>query len=1034
MESTPAAVQAAVTALHEAIAALETPLPLVWHRCHPRGPHVEGARPRLAREAAPWTGERWRTLRANEANWFRAEVRFPAEVAGIPLAGAEAWIFVNNYLPFTLWIDGEEQYREAHDWHATGPIADPLAQPITPGACRTLELCAAPTAVDYRMNPVAVCVRARPCVEAATDLHAAAAQLEFAARLAATPDDITTLEGAAAAIDLTALRRRRWPAITASLARLDAALAPFAARARAHTLHLIGHTHIDLDWRWTWADTVHCARRDFASTVDLLRDYPDLRFSLSQIPLYQIVQEQDPDVFAAVLALIRAGRWENLAATWVEGDLNMADGEALVRHARYAAEWSEANLGERARTLWEPDTFGHPGNMPQIATLAGCDTYFHWRCNPGAEANWPIRLWQGVDGTEILAVSSAYGGGLTPGLEMYQALHNLFRYLSFGLTQAHHVWGSGDHGGGLQRHHLALLARYRDKPVMPTIRFSTLRDFRAAALQERDRFPRNCGESFLLFEGCFTTHGDIKRWNRRAEGALLTAEALAARAGLECADDLRAAWLPVLFNQFHDIFDGAAVRESYADACRRAAASVATAERLTADAVAALLPAASGVPETLALFNPLGHARREITRISALPDGITALRTADGERLAVQRDGAEWVFRSPEVPAFGHAVLHLERTPGPRPQDVSVRDEGPWFYIATPGGQYRLNKESGAVVSCVDPRLGRDLVGYGTPKHLSHVHTTRTDLALNVFHLIREAANPMSAWLIHDHLREEFLLRGARVRLVAAGPVFARVDITHRFGRSRLTESVYFYRESPVIEFRGRLDWRETGSPTAGIPQLKLSFAAALAGVRVRSEGPFVVTERPADGQEQVTQKWAAVCGDDAGFAVYNDGQYGFDALGSRLRVTLVRNAYTPDPDSDGGAHTFRLGFEPLPGETASPTLVRRGQAFNRPLVAVLGATAADRGTPFIESEGGEAVVCTALCRSARSGELLLRWFEAAGRPARLRIRVAGGLTAAETVNFLEESIGDPVRVVAGWAELDFHPWEIKTLRIPCPL
>ncbi|MCX7887747.1 MAG: hypothetical protein N3B01_10925, partial [Verrucomicrobiae bacterium] len=73
-----------------------------------------------------------------------------------------------------------------------------------------------------------------------------------------------------------------------------------------------------------------------------------------------------------------------------------------------------------------------------------------------------------------------------------------------------------------------------------------------------------------------------------------------------------------------------------------------------------------------------------------------------------------------------------------------------------------------------------------------------------------------------------------------------------------------------------------------------------------RFEQPFAIAERPADGQEQATQKWADLTGAEFGFTLLNNARYGCDALGGRLRLTLVRNSYDPDPDSDAGRHLVR--------------------------------------------------------------------------------------------------------------------------------
>jgi alpha-mannosidase len=75
---------------------------------------------------------------------------------------------------------------------------------------------------------------------------------------------------AAQALDLAALEKEQWDQVQASIARMEKMLSPFSAKAREITVHLIGHSHIDMDWQWTWKDTVHCIRRDFKAVTDMM--------------------------------------------------------------------------------------------------------------------------------------------------------------------------------------------------------------------------------------------------------------------------------------------------------------------------------------------------------------------------------------------------------------------------------------------------------------------------------------------------------------------------------------------------------------------------------------------------------------------------------------------------------------------------------------------------------------------------------------------------------------------------------------------
>jgi alpha-mannosidase len=90
------------------------------------------------------------------------------------------------------------------------------------------------------------------------------------------------------------------------------------------------------------------------------------------------------------------------------------------------------------------------------------------------------------------------------------------------------------------------------------------------------------GEIYLeLHRGTLTSQGRTKRLHRRAERALLTAEAVAALAHLRggpAPASLEPLWRELLKNQFHDILPGSSIGEVYARAERELAEVVAAAE------------------------------------------------------------------------------------------------------------------------------------------------------------------------------------------------------------------------------------------------------------------------------------------------------------------------------------------------------------------------------------------------------------------------------------------------------------------------
>ena len=1009
---------------------LNSSFPLVWK--YPPAP------PQKPLEAAPdntWTSwnDKRMTFQKNAKNWLYADLCFPEKKDGIPLAGTHADVFIHGWAPFTLWIDGVEMFKEEHAWLATGPIAAPVGLIIKPGENHRMILCVEPTELAAGFTPFNLVVESRVCGQTALQLEAAAAQLEFAGAIAATDKDRKLVEKAALALDAAALEINDWMAVEASTRKMERVLTPLSRRAKAHTVHLLAHSHIDMDWLWTWKDTVHCMRRDFKAVVDVMDDHPEVTFAISQIPSYDVVRQADPGVFDRMKARIAEGRWQNAAGTWVEGDLHMADGESIARHMLYAADWTKEHLNSKAKVLWEPDTFGHPGNMPQLAKLGELDFYFQMRCNPGGHDNWPARIWEGVDGSRITAFTCGYGGnGIPPG----RVVSTAAEAWKFGLKDSLIVWGHGDHGGAMARYMLQRLETFRDKPLIPTVKFSAIPGLAAALRKAKAKLPVNKGETFSLFEGCWTTHAALKMYNRKCEGALLTAEALAALAALDRRNLLKNAWTPVLFNQFHDLLDGSAVHDSYLDTCRRAEDSLEAAGNVTREAVAVMARIADD-GRTLALFNQLGFERTEPVRLSLPPD-TTHLVDDAGNIVPVQKIDGQFIFVVNRIGAFGKKNYTIATSGLPdrqfAPVSISEKkdygEQGDYFRVETAHGISRLSKSSGTIGSYYDKTLKREFIAYGVPKYLSHTPVSRLDLGMNVFQVIDESHGGMSAWLIHNVRREENLLSGAEVSLVETGPVFARFKVVHKFRSSKIEEDVIYYNHFQRVDFKAVIDWREKGNAEVGVPQLKVAFTGGMTKVRARFEGPFCVAERPANGQEQPTQKWVDASGEPFGFTLYNDSKYGCDVLGSRIRMTLLRNAYEPDPESDNGIHTVEFAFAPHGPGISAAELTRNGMAFNRKLVSAIASDKAEKSRPGLQHSGSESVVCTCLRMAEHSNRTLIRFFETCGEKARIRFKLGKGVRSAEEVNFLENPTGEKCRIAGGTVTAAFRPYEVKTFLI----
>ena len=115
------------------------------------------------------------------------------------------------------------------------------------------------------------------------------------------------------------------------------------------TVYALGHTHIDVAWKWPLRQTREKAVRSFSTVLYLMKRYPEYRFFLSQPQLYEYVKEEAPEVFEQVKERVKEGRWEADGAMWLESDSNLTSGESLIRQILYGKKFSMKSLALKSR-------------------------------------------------------------------------------------------------------------------------------------------------------------------------------------------------------------------------------------------------------------------------------------------------------------------------------------------------------------------------------------------------------------------------------------------------------------------------------------------------------------------------------------------------------------------------------------------------------------------------------------------------------------------------------------------------------------
>ena len=978
----------------------------------------------LAQPGATWAGA------AGEV-WLRRKLRFEDTVAGIETAGASVELPFIVPIHSEVYVDGELRRAEP-SWLDTRAVPLVVCDAYRPGQEIQIAVHAFGGDGFGLFLPSGAWVSS--LADALRELEVLAGQIRFTHYLAFESADANeswqrAWDEAAAALSLDALAAANWDAWRASCQRALARLAPMEDAAKSYVTHLVGHSHIDMNWLWTWDETVDVIRRDFEAADGLMERYPAFHFSQSQASTYEAIAESAPEVLDAVKRRVAEGRWEVTANTWVEGDLNMALGESLARHLLHTRRYVRETFGLEPRICWEPDTFGHVGTLPQLLRQVGVDRYYFCRAGRGEPLFW----WEGIDGSRALAFNDplGYNGVVTPESVLAPTLDLAQRY---GLRRGLYLYGVGDHGGGATARDIEAALRLDETPFLPRAQMSTLEAFYSAVERAGVELPVIQGELNTTFEGCYTSHGDIKAGNRRSETALLTAESLQTLAATQAvlpyrAADLAKAWKTTLFHQFHDIICGCSIGATYDDAVELLDGVVADADQMAneaAQALAGVVDTGSGEGQRIVVWNPLAWERTDLVCLPlAALDGVPSALVDDrGAVVPVQVDGEHLLFVAEALPALGCRVFR----PSDRPASagVMVRDDGT---IGNGILSFHVHSSSGAIDSLVDLENERVVDTMSTWRGVERKQNAGL---INRLQVCWEEPHPMSAWNIGDITRVDSLLRGAEVRVTERGPVRATVEVRRRFRESTIVQRYRLYVGLRRIDVDSWVDWRERGGKDVDAPMLRATFKPHLGPSEATFEVAYAGLARNATGDEVPALRWADISDGEYGLTLLNDSKYGHSAQGTTLGITLLRSSYEPDNVPDVGEHTFGYAIYPHMGDWREAASDRRGAEFNQGLVAAVTTAHTGTvvpGTPMVTCEPSSVMVTALKMAEDGSSAVVLRVAEMHGQPTEAVLACPWDVTRCEAVNPLEED-GSALPTNGNEVRVALAPHQVQTLKL----
>ena len=829
---------------------------------------------------------------------------------------------------------------------------------------------------------------------------------------------------------------------------------PLRSQAKRDKVYLVTHAHIDMNWFWPIEETKRIVDRDFVTMTTLMEENPDFKFSQSQAATYEMEEEQNPAVFKKMQNFVQNGQWDITASTWTEGDLNMASGESIARHALYSKKYiAEKFNGNEPKIMWCPDTFGHPANIPQILKKSGLDYYYHTRCGINVDytlfesfdylrdaKHVPLYWWKGQDGSRVLVCNTVYGREFSTGGVTLMAENMRKR---FGYNKSMFVFGVGDHGGGPTRRDIAWMREISKFPTVPTVLFSSTKEFYDQVVMDNPILPEHCGELNFVFDGCYTTHADTKYYNRKCENELEAVEALCAMASLHGFEypraDFEKYWKVVLFNQFHDILDGSGVQDTYLYSNEESEKSLKGLKAIEEKALVFLaskvkaaevpLPAAG---KKILLYNTT-FARRNDCVFVPCTGNWTAL-DEQGAVLPTQKvENGVLVFAS--MPPMGFKIIHL--TDAQESPCTAICEDEDFYRISTDYYDIEIQKSSGRITTLYDKDLGRFIVRRET------IGFRLKNGCLNTLEVHYEEPTPMSSWTIGNIRNIKRLIDGAKSSIVEDGPVRKCIRFEHALDSSTITQDILIYPDSRRIDFKTYVNWKEYGNFDRDAPMLKVSFTPDIQNTAATYEIPFGVLERRTGDYEYPGLRFADISDSNGGrsaangrsaamgFAVLNDSKYGYKCAGNRMELTLIRSGWLPDQKSDIGEHNFTYSIMSHPDCYLDGGVIAQAAFLNNPARAVeIKSGGSDGLASSLFTPECDCIPINGVKRSEDGAAIVLKLYNTTDECVKTQVKAGFDIGSVSECDFLENPINTPVVYCKGSFTVELGPREIKSFRV----
>lgn len=752
-------------------------------------------------------------------------------------------------------------------------------------------------------------------------------------------------------------------------------------------VYATGFSHVDLVWLWQIRHTIRKLANTFLNAISLIERYPDFIFTFSQPFAFELLEEYYPELFKKVKKYINEGKIDVVGNAYVEMDTNVAGGEAIVRQLLYGRQYYLNKFNKDSDVFFMPDSFGFSASLPQIIKESGIKYFFTDKLAAFNETyRFPhtLFMWQGIDGTKIPAYLErcSYNGCLNPERidEAYGRSEN--KQIT---NKAYITFGYGDGGGGADYVMAENYSRLKNMSGLPKVKMHTVSDFFNDVTKKADDFPIWNDELYLdAHRGTYTSHGDIKKYNRQAELSLRRLEIASWIREKACGikypkQDIKELWKIILPMQFHDSLPGTCISQVYEEFRNKYEE----------------------------FFKKINSLTKEV-----IEDINANIKHKDGEKIAYnflsweRKDLVDGKYI--DIPSIGYSVISDNKTSGVKVRNKTI--ENKFFKL-------RFD-DNGNIDSLILKENNREML-----KNTS-----------NIFELFDDPSSArMSAWDLNKEYKNSFkrIVKANNFEIINEGyKAVAKVD--KEFGKSTISQEIIVYSDIERIDFKTKVDWHED------MKMLKVAYYPNITTSKATYEIQFGAIERPTHHNNEYDEvrfeacghRWADMSQNDCGLAIMNDCKYGYDAFDGTFRLTLLRSPLEPDYKADRGINEFTYSIYPHISTWQNSEVVNRAYELNEKNYLANNKMMKDviKSDSFVQVDNKDIILET-VKKAEDDDAYIFRFYEANGGGGMTNVKLAFDIKEVIQTNLMEKE-ERKLKVKDNSFKFEANPYKIYSFKI----